>query len=102
MMPLVVFALGMPEHLWVLLSATSLVVLVPFVFGLAVSTYPRTIAASAVLALAWIPVAVIYGVELKARAVLVTGVMLLAIVGHTLRRLVNRLRAQRRGGSSAP
>jgi hypothetical protein len=102
MMPLVVFALGMPEHLWVLLSATALVVLVPFVIGLAVSTYPRTIAASAALALAWIPVAVIYGVELKARAVLVAGVMLLAIVAHSLRRLITRLRAQRSGIRSVP
>jgi hypothetical protein len=100
MMPLVAFALGMPEYLWVLLSATALAVVVPFVIGLAVSTYPRTIAGSAVFALAWIPIAVIYGVELKARVVLVAGVMLLAIVAHTLRRLVGRVRAHRRDASS--
>jgi hypothetical protein len=100
MMPLIVFALGMPEYLWVLLLATALVVVVPFAIGLAVSIYPRTIAASAALALAWVPVAIIYGVELKARAVLVAGVMLLAIVAHTLRRLIYRLRAQRSASSS--
>ena len=96
MLPLVVFALGVPEHLWVLFSATALVVVVPFVIGVAVSTYPRTIAASALLALVWIPIAVIFGVELKARAVLVAGVMFLAIAAHALRRLVVRLRAPRR------
>jgi hypothetical protein len=95
MMPLLVFALGMPEHLWVLLSATALAVVLPFVIGLAVSTYLRAIAASAILALTWVPVAIIFGIELKARVVLVAGVMLLALVAHTLRRLVGRLRAQR-------
>jgi hypothetical protein len=96
MMPLVAFALGLPDHLWLLFAATALAVVLPFALGLALSTYPRAIAAGAILALAWVPVATMFGIERKAQAWLVAGVVLTALVAHALRRLVGRVRMHRR------
>jgi hypothetical protein len=94
MMPFAVFALGLPEFYEFLIAGTAVVLVLPFVIGLVVSTYTKAIAATVLLALGWIPVAVIYGVSLNTQVGLVVALVLLAIVAHALRRLVRGVRAR--------
>jgi hypothetical protein len=61
--------------------------------GLASPTYGKTIVGAVIVALAWIATAIIFGLPLETSAFyslgLITGFAAIAVVAHTLRRLVS-------------
>ena len=87
MSPLAAFALGLPDFYLLLPIATVLAAAVSLILGFYAATYARAAGGAFFLALAWMAVAVIYNVALGKALGLAAVFVVIALVGHKVRRL---------------